>query len=513
MSLIRSTLVVSFFTACSRVMGTIREMLLSHLVGASVISDAFVIALKLPNFFRRFFAEGAFNASFVPQVAGLIGQGKKDEAYRISQEMLNFMAWFLIGFVIFVLFFTKPFLLLTVPGLVKTPERFELAVTYTRMTFPYIFFISLVSLFSGILNSLNKFVAAAVVPILLNIVLIGALLAVPIWQWDPGWALCLGVFVAGTLQCLWMYIACRIYGFHFHLSFPRWTPDVKKVLIKMIPGSIGAGVMQINLLVDMAIASYLPTKCMSYLYYADRLNQLPLSVLGVAVSTVLLPTLSRHWRDSNKTQAVETQNDALLWSMQWTLPAASGLIILAYPIMSLIYEHGKFTASDVLQSAPVLAAFALGLPAYVAGKIFSTAFFAQGDTKTPVKVACFTMILNIIISLILLKPLQHVGIALATAITAWIYTLMLAFLLHRSGTHITCKESKRTLFAVIVMSLILWLPPLEWANDRLHCCSLVFIGCLAYSLLGGLLNMRAFEFMPFHKANKKILLKTPSVKK
>lgn len=480
-------------------MGTCREMLLSHLVGASVVSDAFVIALKLPNFFRRFFAEGAFNASFVPQVAGLIGQDKKEEAHRISQEMLNFLAWFLIGFVIFVLIFTKPFLLITVPGLIKTPERFELAITYTRMTFPYIFFISLVSLFAGVLNSLNRFVAAAVVPILLNIVLIAALLAVPVWDFDPGWALCIGVFVAGVMQCVWMYIACRMCNFRFTIQRPRWTGDVKKVLAKMIPGSIGAGVMQINLLVDMAIASYLPTKSMSYLYYADRLNQLPLSVLGVAVSTVLLPTLSRHWRDGKKDMAISTQNDALLWSMQWTLPAATGLVILAHPIMSLIYEHGKFTADDVAQSAPVLAAFALGLPAYVAGKIFSTAFFAQGDTRTPVRVACLTMVLNIAVSLMLVKPLQHVGLALATAITAWIYTIILGYILHRKGVHIAWSEGKRTFFAVILMGVILWVPSLEWTTNRLHCCLLVLVGCAAYSVMGSLLRMRAFEFMHFRK--------------
>lgn len=499
MSLVRSTLVVSFFTACSRVMGTIREMLISHIIGASVVSDAFVIALKLPNFFRRFFAEGAFNASFVPQVAGLLGQGKKEDAHRISQEMLNFLAWFLIGFVIFVLIFTKPFLLLTVPGLIKTPERFDLAIMYTRMTFPYIFFISLVSLFSGVLNSLNRFVAAAVVPTLLNIVMIAALLIVPLWELDPGWALCIGVFLGGFLQCLWMYIACRRCDFHFTLQRPKWTPDVKHVLTKMIPGSIGAGVMQINLFIDMAIASYLPTKSMSYLYYADRLNQLPLSVLGVAVSTVLLPTLSRHWRDGDRNAAVGTQNDALLWSMQWTLPAAVGLAVLAYPIMSLIYEHGKFTATDVAQSAPVLAAFALGLPAYVAGKIFSTTFFAQGDTKTPVIVACVTMVLNVLISIALMKPLQHIGLALATAITAWMYSIALGYILYRKGIHMVWRESKRTLLAVSLLGLALWYPPLEWVNDRFNCCLIVLGGCLLYSLLGSLFRMRAFEFMHFHR--------------
>lgn len=502
MSLVRSTLVVSFFTACSRVMGTIREMLLSHIVGASVVSDAFVIALKLPNFFRRFFAEGAFNASFVPQVAGLLGQGKKDEAQRISQEMLNFLAWFLIGFVLFVLIFTKPFLLLTVPGLIKTPERMELAITYTRMTFPYIFFISLVSLFSGVLNSLNRFMAAAIVPVLLNIVLITALLTVPLWGMDPGWALCVGVFVAGFAQCLWMYVACRMCQFRFTLQRPRWTKDVRYVLTKMIPGSIGAGVMQINLFIDMAIASYLPTKAMSYLYYADRLNQLPLSVLGVAVSTVLLPTLSRHWRDGQRNAAIDTQNDALLWSMQWTLPAAVGLAILAYPIMSLIYEHGKFTAEDVASSAPVLAAFALGLPAYVAGKIFSTTFFAQGDTRTPVIVACVTMVLNIVISLLLMKPLQHVGLALATAITAWIYSAVLGYLLYRQGMAIVWKECKRTLLAVTLLGMALWWPSVTWTNDRWHCCLLVLGGCVLYSLLGGVFRMRAFEFMHIKASGK-----------
>lgn len=494
MNLIRSTLVVSFFTGCSRILGTCREMLISHLVGASVVSDAFVIALKLPNFFRRFFAEGAFNASFVPQVAGLMGQNKKEEAHTISQEMLNFLAWTLIAFVIAVLIFTEPFLMLTVPGLIKTPERLELAIVYTRMTFPYIFFISLVSLFSGVLNSLNRFMAASIVPMLLNIVMIAALLLVPLYEIDPGWALCAGVFIGGIAQCAWVYIACKRCGFAFKLQKPKWTPNVKKVLVKMIPGSIGAGVMQINLFVDMALASYLPTKCMSYIYYADRLNQLPLSVLGIAISTVLLPTLSKHWRDNNKEAAVYTQNDALTWSMQWTLPATISLVILAYPIMSLVYEHGKFTAYDVSQTAPVLAAFAMGLPAYVAGKIFATTFFAQGDTKTPVKVACFTVLVNIGVSLALIKPLQHIGLACATAITSWMHAFLLAYILHKRGITIRWDEKKRTLCAVSIFSLLLWAVPPAWLQNNWGCIGVTTVGCTVFCLLGGIMHLKAFSF-------------------
>lgn len=505
MSLIRSTFTVAFFTGLSRIMGTIREILLSHIVGASMISDAFVIAFKLPNFFRRFFGEGAFNASFVPQFAGQLAQDGEIEAKKMAERVFSFMGWSLFIFVIAVVIFTKPFLIISMPGLLKTPERMELAISFTRVTFPYVLFISLVAMLSGVLNSLNRFAAAAAVPVLLNVVMIAALLSINWYGFDPGNALCLAVFVAGILQFGWLYFACIRRGFFLKLRFPRLTPDVKKVLKLMIPGSIGAGVMQINLFVDTAISTFLPIGSMSYIYYADRLNQLPLSIFGIAVSTVLLPVLSRYWRQNNLNAAIDMQTKALEFSMQMTLPAAVGLALMSYPFIQLIYGHGKFTNADVLQTAPTLAAFVVGLPAYVAGKIFSTAFFAKHDTKTPVKVAIISVILNIILNLILMQYFLHVGLAIATSISAWVSTFILGYLLHKQGSFVFSGVLIKKLFlmtiAVVAMGISLQIfknyiilqPSDSVMYEILYNVGGISLGIVVYFIATAILGINAFK--------------------
>jgi putative peptidoglycan lipid II flippase len=455
MGLIRSTFTVGFFTGTSRILGMLREVLLSHIVGASMVSDAFVVAFKLPNFFRRFFGEGAFNAAFVPLFAGKLSTQGPDEAKKMAEQIFAVMAFSLLLFVLAVIIFTKPFLTLMVPGMVKTPERMELAVSFTRFTFPYVFFISLVALLSGILNSLDKFATAAAVPILLNVVMISALLCVPTYGLDPGIALCIAVFVAGFLQFSWMYFMCRHYGFTIKLRAPKLSADVRVVLKKMIPGAFGAGVMQINLFIDMILASYLPIGAMSFLYYADRLNQLPLSVFGIAISTVLLPILSRQWRQNKGEEAHQTQSKALEFALQLTFPASIGLAIFSYAFIHMMYGHGKFTEADVLATAPALAAFVMGLPAYVAGKVFSTTFFSLQDTKTPVKVAVFTVVLNVLLNLILMQILAHVGLALATSITAWINTLVLGYILRQRGQFIFSKELLWKLTRMLIAALMM----------------------------------------------------------
>lgn len=455
MSLIRSTITVGVFTGMSRILGMVREMLLSHIVGSSMISDAFVIAFKLPNFFRRFFAEGAFNAAFVPQFSGRFATEGAESAKTLAEQVFAVMTWSLLIFVVLVEIFTKPFLLLVVPGLMKTPERLELAITFTRITFPYIFFVSLVAFLSGVLNSLDRFAAAAATPMLLNIVLITALSCVPLYGVDPGVALCIGVFVAGSAQFAWLYFMCIRRGFRMKLKRPRLTPDVRRILKLMIPGSIGAGVMQINLFVEMMLASFLPIGAMSYLYYADRLNQLPLSIFGVAISTVLLPTLSRQWRQNQLESAMDTQTKALEISMQFTLPAAIGLAIFSYPFIDLMYGHGKFTQADVLQTAPALAAFVIGLPAYAAGKVFSTTFFSREDTRTPVRIAIVTIVINLFLNIAFMQFYGHIGLAIATSITAWINTVLLGIILYKRQIFIFDRPLISKLTRMLTASLIM----------------------------------------------------------
>ena len=341
MNLIRAAATVGSYTAISRVFGLVREILLSHILGAGTLADAFVVAFKFPNFFRRFFAEGAFNAAFVPQIARRLAN--KDEklgqasAKDLAQKVFSCLAWFLFVFVLVVELTTPYVIPLLAPGFATTPERLDLAIQFTRITFPYILFISLSALLGGVLNSLHHFAAAAAAPILLNLMMIAALLFYPYTNLEPGPALCWSVFLAGLVQFGWLYWTCQKLDFKFWLQWPQITDDVKKVLKLMVPGTIGAGVMQINLFIDMMLASLLPTGSLSYLYYADRLNHLPLSIFGVAIGTALLPSLSKCWRKGDVKRAYHQQNTALNFALQLTIPSTVGLIVLSYPLIDLIF--------------------------------------------------------------------------------------------------------------------------------------------------------------------------------
>ncbi len=440
MSLLRHGITVGGYTAISRVLGLVREIFMSHILGASFVADAFIVAFKFPNFFRRFFAEGAFNAAFVPQFAGTLATEGMASAQNLAQRVFTYMALFLLGFVIFVELFTPLIMPLIAPGFSNTLERLTLATDFTRITFPYIFFISLCALCAGVLNSLNRYAVAASAPILLNIVMIAALVFYKQCELSPGYALAWSVFLAGIIQFIWMMWACKRHGVALFV-FPKFDRDekVKKVFRLMIPGAIGAGVMQINILIDMVLASFLPVGSMSYLYYADRLNQLPLSIFGIGIGTVLLPPLSKLWRQNKPEEAMKTQNSALILAMQFTIPAAVGLFILSNPLIQLIFGHGQFTPYDVTQTAYALAAFAVGLPAYVCSKVFSTSFFAQQDTKTPVQIAAVCVGINFILNLALMPYWQHTGLAMSTAAAAWVNMLFLALILWKKGAFFVSK--------------------------------------------------------------------------
>ncbi len=492
MQLIKAVTTVGGYTALSRILGLIREILMSHVLGASLIADAFVVAFKFPNFFRRFFAEGAFNATFVPQFAGRLAEKGPESAMNLAEHVFSVMAWFLFGFVIVVELTAPQLMPFLAPGFITTPERLELAVQFTRITFPYILFISLSALLAGVLNSLDRFAAAAAAPILLNIMMIGALLVFPTINIEPGFALSASVFLAGIVQFAWLYWVCKKAKVSLSLKIPVLTEDVRKVLRLMIPGTIGAGVMQINLLVDMILASLLPSGSLSYLYYADRLNQLPLSIFGVAIGTALLPPLSRYWRQGEVDKALATQSSALELGMQLTVPAAVGLVVLSFPLINLIFGHGHFTIMDVEATAPTLAAFALGLPAYVSGKVFATTFFAQQDTKTPVKVAIVAVISNLILNLILMQYLQHVGMALATSISAWINVTLLAILLKRKKQFVFSKVFLKMLFKILLLSglmataLLFCQSYLPRSPETLTCQIILTLG---YVFLGGFIYL------------------------
>jgi putative peptidoglycan lipid II flippase len=434
MKLLRSIATVGGFTIGSRVTGFCREMLMASLLGAGAVSDAFIIALKLPSVFRRILAEGAMNAAFVPLFSGTLATEGENKAKSLAEEILAILTLISLGLVILIELFLPTLMPVFVPGFRATPERMALAIEFSRITFPFIFLISLTALYSGILNSYEKFAAVASSPMMGNIAIILTVYGL-LWgtNMETGYAFAFGILACGIVQLLWVIIPLARQGIVLSWIKLRWTPQIKKFFKLLAPAAAGSGVIQLSIFIDTLIASLLPTGGVSYIHYADRLSQLPLSVLGTAVGTALLPLLSKQIRAQDFSGARESQNLALEYTLLFTLPATLGLIILAEPLIKLIYEHRAFDSASTLPTARTLMALAAGLPAYILIKIFTTSFFAREDTKTPVMIAVFSVILNIAISLSLLNSLQHVGIALATAVSAWMNAALLGIILWRRG--------------------------------------------------------------------------------
>lgn len=455
MSLSRSIATVGGYTMASRILGFTRDILIAAILGAGLVSDTFFVAFKLPNFFRRLFAEGAFNAAFVPVFSGVLTRDGRDAARAFASETFAVLLLTLLLFVT-LLQIAMPWLMFGLaPGFALDPEKFDLAVELTRITFPYLLFISLVSLMGGVLNSVGRFAAVAATPILLNLSLIAALLFLAPLLETAGHALAWGVAGAGVIQFVWLAVAMRRAGMSLRLLRPRLTPRVRELLRLMVPGVIGAGVVQINLLIDVIIASILPEGSISFLYFADRVNQLPIGVIGVAVGTALLPLLSRQVAAGDSEAANTSQNRALEAGLLFTIPAAAALVIIAFPIVSVLFERGEFGADATRATAFALMAYSLGLPAYVMIKVLTPGYFARKDTRTPVKIAILAVGVNITLNLILIWPLEHVGLALATAISAWLNAALLARGLRRRG-HLRLDERlRRRLPRIIVASAVM----------------------------------------------------------
>jgi putative peptidoglycan lipid II flippase len=460
MALLRSIATVGGLTMISRVFGFVRDILIAAILGAGLLADAFFVAFKLPNLFRRLFAEGAFAAAFVPIYAGYIeGEGKaaaRDFANQALSVLLGVLLVLVVIFEIGMPWIMQAF----APGFLATPEKFDLTVHLTRITFPYLLFISIVSLMAGVLNSLGRFAAAAATPILLNLCLIGAITALAPVMPSPAHALAWGVFSAGVIQLLWMAVFCWRAGMPLRVQRPRLTPGVRRLIRRILPVAVGAGIYQINLVIDMIIASLLPAGSISFLFFADRVTQLPLGIIGVAVGTALLPLLSRQLHAGEAAAAMNSQNRSLEFSLLLTLPAAMALIIIAGPAIAVLFGRGAFGAAEIQATAAALEAYAYGLPAYVLIKALAPGFFAREDTKTPVIIASGCMVLNLILNLILMGPFLHVGIAMATAISSWVNAGLMAWVLSRRG-HLTLdarfkSRFLRTVVAVFGMGGALW---------------------------------------------------------
>ena len=450
-ALMRHIATIGGMTMVSRVLGFIRDMLIAAALGACPLADVFFVAFRLPNLFRSLFAEGAFSMAFVPLFAGRLETDGPQAARAFAEQALAALLWSLMAFTVLVLA-TMPFVMQALaPGFVDDAERFDLAVDLTRITFPYLLFISLVSLLAGVLNSLHRFAAAAAAPILLNVCMIGAVLLLARLAPTAAHALAWGIAVAGAAQFVWLSVQCARAGFSLRLPVPRLTPDVSRLLRRVVPVALGAGIYQVNLVVNTMMASLLPAGAISYLFYADRVTQLPLGVVGVAVGTALLPVLSRELRGGRMEAAMSAQNRALELAMLLTLPAAAALAVVAEPVVVVLFMRGAFDAADALATAAALAVFAAGIPAFVAVKALSPGFYAREDTVTPVKIAGLCVAANLLLNLWLMGPLAHVGIAIATVVASWLNAGLLAVVLFRRG-HLVADDRLRNRLPRILLA-------------------------------------------------------------
>jgi putative peptidoglycan lipid II flippase len=489
MSLLRSVATVGSYTLISRIFGFVRDILTAAILGAGPVADAFFVAQRLPNLFRSLFAEGAFSAAFVPLFAGTMAEHGKEPARLFAEDALAVLLAALLGFVLLGEIFMPEVMGVIAPGFSAEPGKFELAVDLARITFPYLLLIALVALQGGVLNSVDRFAAAAATPVLLNLFLIAALLLMRRFGWRDGRALAWAITAAGFAQFLWLLFSCERAGLALRLPRPRLTQAVRRTLAIMAPGTIGAGVTQLNLLISTALASFLPGGSVSYLYYADRLNQLPLGVVGIAVGTAILPSLSRHVRLGHLADGVATQNRGIELALLLTLPAAVALAVLATPILAVLFQHGAFSSADTAATAAALAAYAAGLPAFVLIKVLAPAFFARHDTATPVKIAVAAMAVNLSLTLVLMQFLAHVGIALATTAAGWLNALMLLLLLMRRRHFAFDQRARRNLprvgLAAIAMGAVLAMLRLALA-PMLASPGMVPIAALAALVCGGL---------------------------
>lgn len=451
-SLVKSSATIGFYTMISRVLGFARDVTIAAFLGASWMSDAFFVAFKIPNFLRRLFAEGAFNAAFVPLFAGTLAGDGEQKAKEFADEALSLLVSVLLVVSVVCILLMPWMMQILAPGFDADPKKYELSVLLTQITMPYIIFISVVSLLGGILNSTGRFAAVAATPILMNLCLI--LVPIPIQYLVPTYAhaLAIAVFVAGLVQMLWLIYWCKRLGMMPRMRYPRITEQMRKLFRLMAPAAMGAGVAQINLFIDLIIASHIAGG-VSYLYYADRLNELPLAIIGIAVGTALLPMLSKQLREGNIEAAKHSQNRALEFALILALPACMALIVLAEPMIYVLYERAAFSAADTAKTFPALIAFAAGLPAFILVKVFTPTFYANHDTKTPFKIATLCILVNLILNLILIHPFAHVGMAIATSTAGWLNVSLLVWQLEKRDLFAIDEKLKRRLPLVLASAV------------------------------------------------------------
>lgn len=492
----------------SRVLGFIRDILIAAVLGTGQVADAFFVAFRLPNLFRRLFAEGAFNSAFVPLFAKTLEGEGRPAAKRFAEDALAGLTYVLVLFSV-VAIGGMPWLMMALaPGYIETPEKFDMSVLFARIAFPYLLCMSLMALYAGVLSALGNFAAASAAQILLNIVLtiaIGIAYMLGLSRSpEAGLLLAIAVTVAGVVQLGMIVRDAARSGMVLSLRWPVYTPQMKRLVHLGIPALIAGGVTQINIAVGTSIAS-LEAGAVSFLYYADRLYQLPLGIVGIAVGVVLLPDVARQLRAGNLAAVADSQNRSTEFALLLTLPAAVALAVVPVPIISVLFERGAFTAADTGPTAWALAAFAVGLPSFVLAKVLSPAYFAREDTRTPMYYATVNMILNVVLSIALFFYFRsqgwmpHVGIAIATTIAGWVNALQLWWTLRQRGEFSADARLVRTLPMIILSSALMGgvlyflggvLEPWLATGNSL----LVRIAALCGLVTAGLVSYAAFVF-------------------
>ena len=463
MNLLSSTYIFSFYTLLSRILGYLRDILIAIFLGASIFADAFFVAFRLPNTFRRLFAEGTFNAAFIPSYTNAKTDGK-NKSKKFADEIFNLLVLILFFIVLFVEIFTPYLVYLIAPGFLENTEKFNIAVELTRITFPFLLFVSLSSFFSGILNSNNKFAAAAAAPIILNIILILSLLISYFFDLNFAKQLSYSVTLSGIIQLFFLiYFTKKYYKPSFEFKI-KTSSKVKLFFKKLLPSILSSGVTQINILVGTIIASF-QSSAVSYLYYADRIYQINLALAGIAVGTVSLPVLSRAFKKKQISKISNIQSRSIELSLLLSIPASLGLILASEQIVSALFGYGSFNLRNVEMTSLALGFFGYGVPAFALIKILSNFFFARNNTTTPFYISAFIVLINITLSVSFFNKLGFIIIPIATSVSTWIGVIIYIYLLSNKN-YLLLKDYLPSSIIKIALSTILMSFLLIFALDH-----------------------------------------------
>lgn len=507
--LVRGFATVGGWTLASRVLGFVRDAWIAAVLGTGPAAQAFIVAFSLPNLFRRFFAEGAFNTAFVPLFSKRLEAGQDAEGF--AREAFAGLASVVLV-VVLIAQALMPWLVLAMASGFAGDARFELSVLYGRIAFPYILFISLAALASGVLNATGRFAAAAAAPVLLNVIFISALALAPMMGWDAGLALTWAVPLAGVAQLALVWVAARREGITLRLQIPRLSPDMKRLALIAGPAMLAGGVVQINLLVGRQVASYYG-EAVAWLYNADRLYQLPLGVVAIAIGVVLLPDLSRRLKAGDDDGGQNSFNRATEFALALTVPAAVALVVSAVPLVSVMFERGAFGPADTAATALAVAVYGVGLPAFVLQKVLQPLFFAREDTKRPFQFAVVAMVVNAGVAVGLAAWIGFVAAAVATSVAAWVMVAQLWWAARGYGVAAAWDarlraRAPRIVAAALFMGVVLWGAQTLMAGALITpglrygaLAALIAVGCVSYFGSGAM--MGAFRLADFKAATKR----------